>query len=277
MREARQVLLEVQDLKVTFTGGIKHFQAVKNVSFSLSKGECMAIVGESGSGKSLTALALTSLLPAQGCKVRGEIYYKGKDVLSLDARALQRLRGKEIAYVFQEPAAVLNPSLTIGYQIQETLLTHFPGEKQAKDTILEALATVQLSQPLRCFKSYPHELSGGQLQRAMIAMALVCQPSILIADEATTALDVITQKQILELLQSLRQTRAMAVLLITHNLSLVRHYADSVLVLYKGTMVEQGPMHSVLSSPQAAYTQALLQCLPRLGQKKHRLTTLRSI
>ncbi len=278
MQEAqKENVLSVSKLHISFSSGSHCFDAVKNVSFSLHKGECMAIVGESGSGKSLTALALTRLLPAKGCMVRGEIYYKGKDVLSLGPKSLQRLRGKEIAYVFQEPGGVLNPSLTIGYQIQETLLTHFPEERQAKEKILDALETVKLSQPLRYFKSYPHELSGGQQQRAMIAMALVCKPSILIADEATTALDVITQKQILELLQSLKQTTHMAILFITHNLSLVRHFADTVLVLYKGQAVEQGPARSMLSRPQAPYTQALLQCIPKLGEKKPRLDTIASL
>lgn len=273
----RETILSVNKLKISFSSGFSSFDAVKNVSFSLHKGECMALVGESGSGKSLTALALTRLLPSIGCHVSGEIYYKGKDILSLNKAALQRLRGRDIAYVFQEPSAVLNPSLTLGYQIQETLLTHFPEEVHAKDKILNALESVKIPQPLRCFSSYPHELSGGQQQRAMIAMALVCQPSILIADEATTALDVITQKNILELLQSLKQESAMAMLFITHNLNLVRHFADTVLVLYQGQAVEQGPVNTVLSRPKAAYTQALLQCIPKLGEKKSRLPTIASL
>lgn len=273
----KENILSVRKLHISFSNGSSSFNAVKNVSFSLAQKECMAIVGESGSGKSLTALALTRLLPAKGCTVKGEIYYKEQDVLRLDPQSLQRLRGKEIAYVFQEPGAVLNPSLTMGYQIQETLLTHFPQETQAKAKILEALETVKLPQPLRCFKSYPHELSGGQLQRAMIAMALVCKPAILIADEATTALDVITQKQILELLQQLRQTTDMALLFITHNVSLVQHFADTVMVLYQGVAVEQGPACAILARPQAPYTQALLECIPKLGDKKPRLSTVASL
>lgn len=268
------ILLEVKDLSVSFIATKPPIEALSNVSFSLEKASCLAIVGESGSGKSLTALALTRLLPEKSCAISGQIRYKNKDILSLGPKELRNLRGKEIAYIFQEPSAVLNPVLSIGYQIQETLLTHFPEEKQAKQKVLDALEKVKIAKPKRCYESYPHELSGGMQQRAMIAMALVCKPSVLVADEATTALDVITQKQILELLDSLRRENAMAILLITHNFHIVRRFADTTLVLYRGKCLEQGPTDSILHHPTHPYTQALLGCMPRIETKKPRLATI---
>ncbi len=269
-----EILLEVKHLKVSFTAASPPLEAVKDTSFSLKRGSCLAIVGESGSGKSITALALTRLLPEKGCTISGQILYKNKDILSLGQKDLEAIRGKEIAYIFQEPSAVLNPVLSIGYQIQETLLTHFPEEKQAKQKVLEALEKVKIAKPMRCYESYPHELSGGMQQRAMIAMALVCKPSILVADEATTALDVVTQKQILELLDALRQEESMAILLITHNFHIVRRFADTTLVMHQGKLLEQGPTESILNDPQHLYTKALLQCMPKLEDKKPRLATI---
>jgi ABC-type dipeptide/oligopeptide/nickel transport system ATPase component len=269
-----EILLDVKHLKVSFTATSPPLEAVQDTSFSLKRGSCLAIVGESGSGKSITALALTRLLPEKACTISGQILYKNKDILSLGQKNLEAIRGKEIAYIFQEPSAVLNPVLSIGYQIQETLLTHFPKEKQAKQKVLEALEKVKIAKPMRCYDSYPHELSGGMQQRAMIAMALVCKPSILVADEATTALDVITQKQILELLDALRQEASMAILLITHNFHIVRRFADTTLVMHQGKLLEQGPTESILNHPKHLYTKALLQCIPKLQEKKARLATI---
>lgn len=269
-----EILLEVKHLKVNFTATSPPLEAVQDTSFSLKRGSCLAIVGESGSGKSITALALTRLLPEKSCTISGQILYKNKDILSLGQKELEAIRGKEIAYIFQEPSAVLNPVLSIGYQIQETLLTHFPKEKQAKQKVLEALEKVKIAKPMRCYNSYPHELSGGMQQRTMIAMALVCKPSILVADEATTALDVVTQKQILELLDALRQEASMAILLITHDFHIVRRFADTTLVMHQGKLLEQGPTESILNHPKHLYTKALLQCIPKLQEKKARLATI---
>lgn len=262
-------LLEVKDLRVDFSSRGTVFSAVKGVSFSLGKGEILAVVGESGSGKSVTSQALTGLLPPEpACRVRGSVKLNGREILGLRERELRKIRGKEIAYVFQDPFSSLNPVYTIGQQAEEGLKIHVPEAKTARERrerVRAALAEVGVNPDLA--DAFPHQLSGGMQQRAMIAAALVCEPKILVADEPTTALDVTIQKQIMDLLLSLRERFGMSVLLITHNFGLVAHVADRAVVLFRGEKVEEGSAADVIYRPQNAYTRGLLACVPRLRER----------
>ena len=265
-------LLEIEDLCITFDGPLGRTEAVKGISFSLAEAGTLAIVGESGSGKSVTALSLTQLLPpAPICTVSGMARYQGNDLLKLSGRALRRVRGKEIAYIFQEPSTALNPVFTVGYQIAEAVKLHLPKTVDVDAKVIESLRQVGIRNPEQRCKDYPHQLSGGMQQRVMIAIALACQPRILIADEPTTALDVTIQKQIIELLTDLRRQLGMAAILITHNFSIVREFADFIIVMFRGKIVESGPSAQVLDKPQHPYTRALIDCIPKLGQKRKRL------
>ena len=268
-------LLDVEDLRITFNGYQGRTEAVKGISFGLEEGCTLALVGESGSGKSVTALALTQLLPtAPTCTVSGTARYQGHNLLKLSGKALRRVRGKEIAYIFQEPSTALNPVFTVGYQIAEAVRQHLPELTDVDAKVIESLRQVRIRDPeLRC-KDYPHQLSGGMQQRVMIAMALACQPRILIADEPTTSLDGTIQKQIIELLAQLRRQLRMAVILITHNFSIVKEFADTVIVMFRGEIVERGPTVQVLENPQHLYTRALIDCIPKLGQKRRRLPSI---
>ncbi len=264
------MLLTVKDLCIRFNRTV----AVNHINFSLVQGETLAIVGESGSGKSVTALSLAQLLPRKSyCEVTGEILINGENILRYNEHQLRKIRGKQVAYVFQDPSTSLNPSLTIGFQIGEAVRLHQPEHKNVKKVVLELLYKVGLD-PERCYKSYPFELSGGMQQRAMIAMALGCCPKILVADEPTTALDVTLQKQIMDLIKHLQEQENLSVILITHNLSLVKNFADTVLVMFKGEIVERGSTEKILHEPQHPYTRALLQCIPSLKNPKQRLTTI---
>lgn len=260
-----QALLRVQNLSVRFDQGEQQpVDAVKNISFEIDKGETLALVGESGSGKSVSAMSILKLLPyPKASHPSGEIFYAGEDLLKLDEKQIRRLRGDKISVIFQEPMTSLNPLHTIQKQIGETLLLHrgLTG-KQARVRILELLDLVGIPEPEKRLKSYPHELSGGQRQRVMIAMALANDPELLIADEPTTALDVTIQEQILELLRSLQQKLNMAVLLITHDLNIVRRYADKVCVMHQGTQVESASTQTLFDAPQHTYTQTLLDAEP---------------
>lgn len=269
-------LLRVEDLCVTFRAlGREPVEAAQAVSFSLEEGRTLAIVGESGSGKSVTALSLTRLLPPPPqCVVSGRVSFAGRDVLSMPPRALRALRGKEIAYVFQEPSTSLNPVFSVGDQIAEAIRLHLPGERAVTERVIAALQTVGIRDPEQRHRAYPHELSGGMQQRVMIAMALACEPRLLVADEPTTALDVTIQKQIMDLLAALRTRRKMSILLITHNFGIVKDFADEVLVMYRGRIVEHGPTSRILNSPRHPYTQALIGCVPRLGVRSERLTVI---
>jgi ABC-type dipeptide/oligopeptide/nickel transport system ATPase component len=269
-------ILQVRDLGVTFRAGDRVTVASAGVSFGLAAGEVLAVVGESGSGKSVSALALTRLLPpAPACEVAGSITLGGRELLGLPEAALAKVRGKEIAYIFQEPGTSLNPVYTIGFQIGEALELHRPDIPDRRAAVLAALRDVHIDDPIRVADSYPHELSGGMQQRAMIAMALACDPRILVADEPTTALDVTIQKEIMDLLARLRRERGMSILLITHNFGIVANFADHVQVMRKGRVVEQGPTAHVMGRPEHEYTKGLIACIPRLGQRRHRLTTLK--
>lgn len=266
------MLLEVRDLKIAFKSRRSTVEAVKGISFSLEAGGTLAIVGESGSGKSVTSMALTRLLPPPPqCEVSGEALLDGKNLLALKGRDLRRVRGKRIAYVFQEPSTSLNPYFTVGSQIVEALRYHRPEVKNARAEAIALLEKVGIRAASSRFDDYPHQMSGGMKQRVVIAIALACQPEILVADEPTTALDVTIEAQIMALLRELREREQMAIILITHNFGIVDGFADNVAVMYQGRIVEHGPTKSVLSSPQHPYTQALIRCIPRIGDKRKRL------
>jgi peptide/nickel transport system ATP-binding protein len=265
-----KALLEVKDLSIEI--GSKRL--VDSIGFSLDENQTLAIVGESGSGKSLTALSLLGLLP-EGSKVHAEkIHFDSLSLLGLEKKTWQQLRGEAIGMVFQEPQSSLNPSMRCGPQVLEVLQQHRSSEEATQEIVLTAFEQVLLPEPKRIFKAYPHELSGGQKQRVMIAMALICQPKLLICDEPTTALDVTVQKEVLALLKQLQQQYKMSILFISHDLSLVRSFADSVLVMQGGNIVEQGSAKSLFSKPQHAYTKGLLSARPPLDQRPERLITL---
>jgi len=268
-------LLSVKNLTISFFHRGKEHPAVKNISFEINSGETVAIVGESGSGKSVTTLALTKLLPKPPiCNVSGEVWYKNEDILRLKGQPLRAIRGHALAYIFQEPGTSLNPVFTVGFQIAEAVKLHVPEVCNVRDYVIEALHQVGISDGKRCYYSYPHELSGGMQQRAMIAMALACHPKILVADEPTTALDVTIQKQIMDLLKALQAKEHMSLILITHNFGIVKGFAKRVLVMFRGEIVEQGLTEEVIGNPQHPYTKALIACIPRLGNRNKRLATI---
>jgi peptide/nickel transport system ATP-binding protein len=261
-------LLEVRDLRVSFATEAGELPAVRGASLRLAPGETLALVGESGSGKSVTALALLRLVPPPGRIVSGAVRFRGRDVLALDAAGLQALRGREIAMIFQEPMTSLNPVFRVGDQIGEVLRVHRGADAaSARRAAVELLARVRIPDPARRAEQYPHELSGGMKQRAMIAMALACDPALLVADEPTTALDVTIQTQILELLRALQRETGMAVLLITHSLGVVARFAQRVAVMYAGEVVEEAPVRELFRAPGHPYTRALLRALPRPGAR----------
>lgn len=269
------LLLDVRNLRIDFHGRNGHLRAVDNISFALDKGDTLAVVGESGSGKSVTSLAMTRLLPPPpACQVSGEILFEGRDMLALSSGKLRRIRGKEIAYVFQEPSTSLNPVFTIGNQIAEAIRLHRPEIKNVREEIIRVLDLVKIRDAASRYKDYPHQLSGGMQQRVMIAMALACQPKLLIADEPTTALDVTIQAQIMDLLKELKEKLGMSIVLITHNFGIVNGFAGKVIVMFRGKIVEAGTTQEVLQNPQHPYTKALIACIPRLGVKQDRLTTI---
>ncbi|MDR2377726.1 MAG: ABC transporter ATP-binding protein [Puniceicoccales bacterium] len=263
-------LLSVTDLRIHFSAVDK--EAVQGISFAVSPGEIVALIGESGSGKSVTALAVTRLLPPRETRVSGSIDFQGKNLLQLPAKELRAIRGRKIAYIFQEPGASLNPSLTIGHQMAE-ILEGLPRQERL-EKIRQHLRDVGILDTERCRRSYPHELSGGMQQRVMIAMAILQQPDLLIADEPTTALDVTLQKQILDLLKGLQAQRHFAILIITHNLLLVSHFADRILVMFRGHIVEAGETKALLQEQKHPYTRALFQCIPRFRHKHQELNPI---
>jgi len=269
-------LLRIKDLSIEFRRrGGDPMQAVKGISLELNQGESLAIVGESGSGKSATALALARLLPEPPARISAtQLSVSGHDVLSLNERELRKIRGKEIAYIFQEPSTSLNPVLTVRTQMAESLALHRPEVTNRDQEIIQWLYKVGIVEPEKRLKAYPHELSGGMQQRVMIAMALCCQPKLLIADEPTTALDVTIQKQIIDLLAELRTSLNMSLILITHNFGIIRDVADRVAVMFRGRIVETGPVEQILKNPKHPYTQALLDCVPRMGSKLERLRAI---
>jgi len=268
-------LLEVKDLHITFNSSGRKTEAVKGISFSIEDGDSVAIVGESGSGKTVTAMSFTNLLPPDPiCEIKGKVVYDGKNILEINNRELRKIRGREIAYIFQEASVSLNPVFTIGSQIAEAIKLHFPESENVQEMVIESLREVGISNPeLRC-KSYPYELSGGMQQRAMIAMALSCKPKLLIADEPTTALDVSVQKQIIDLLKDVRSKHNTGLVLITHNFGIISELCKKVIVMFRGKIVEEGNVADVLYNPQHPYTKALIACIPRLGKKNEKLQSI---
>ena len=257
------MLLKVEDLRVAFHTPSGTVQAVGGVSFELNKGEVLGIVGESGSGKSVTAYTILQLLPKNNMDLSGSVQFEGQELIGAPEQLLQRLRGNRISMIFQDPMTSLNPTHTIGWQLMEAILLHTDRNKaQARRRAVELLELVKVSEPEKRLKQYPHSLSGGQRQRVMIAMALACEPDILIADEPTTALDVTIQAQILELLDELRKELGMAIILITHDLGVVARMCDRVLVMYAGTVCEEGSVYQLLEEPRHEYTKGLLRSVP---------------
>ena len=268
-------LLEVRNLSIQFATEEALVDAVKGASFRMEAGETLAVVGESGSGKSVTALALTRLLPEPPARYKsGEILLQGRDVLKMHPRELRAIRGKRIAYIFQEPSTSLNPVFTIRYQIAEVSRLHRPEVRDLDAEVATWLGLVGIVDAEKRMGDYPHQLSGGMQQRAMIAMALSCQPDLLVADEPTTALDVTIQAQIIELLRDLKKQLKMSILLITHNFGIIGGLADRVAVMFRGEIVEYGPAEQILRAPQHPYTRALIDCIPKLGQRQRRLKAI---
>lgn len=269
-------LLKVENLTITFGSGASAKEVVHGIDFSVdSGGDTVAILGESGSGKSVSCLALTRLLPTGAhCTIDGSINFDGQSILSLSDEALRKVRGGGIAYIFQDPSVSLNPVFTIGFQIAEAVQLHCPHIEDVQARVLELLELVGIRDADVRYASYPHELSGGMQQRVVIAMALACEPQLLVADEPTTALDVTIQAQIIDLLRELRAKLGMSILLITHNFGIVKGFADRVLVMYRGQIVESGTVEGVLEKPKHPYTQGLINCIPRLGDVRERLNTI---
>ena len=274
-----QIELDVRNLKVSFSTPQGNFLAVNGINFQLHSGETLALVGESGCGKTVSALSILRLLPEPPAKITsGEIIFAGRDLLSLNAKQLREIRGNNIAMIFQDPMTSLNPVLTVGDQLIETLLRHKSlNKKEVLKISAQLLGKVELPSPEDKLKQYPHQLSGGMRQRVMIAMALACEPKILIADEPTTALDVLIQAQILELLENLKKETGMSMLLITHDLGVVTEIAERVMVMYAGEGVETGATKDLLDSPHHPYTKGLISSRPHLGstrEKGQRLTEI---
>ncbi len=275
-KPTQQPLLRIQDLSVVFNTAESQVQAVQGLSFDVNAGQTIGLVGESGSGKSVTALSVLGLIPQPPGKItNGQVEFEGKDLLAISEKQLQKIRGNEISMVFQEPMTSLNPVFRVGYQIAEVLRLHKKlSKKQAWQRTVELMDWVGIPEPQRRSRSYPHELSGGQKQRVMIAMAIACEPKLLICDEPTTALDVTIQKQVLELLQQLQKDLHMSMLFITHDLGVIADLADEVVVMYRSKKVEQAPTAEIFANAQHPYSKGLLACRPKLHDNPRRLLTV---
>jgi peptide/nickel transport system ATP-binding protein len=269
-------VLSIRDLRTYFHTDDGLAKAVDGVSFELKEGETLGIVGESGCGKSVTALSILRLLPEDvGMIEGGEILFEGRDIVKVSDKEIRSIRGNKISMIFQEPMTSLNPAYTCGNQIMEVLKTHRDiSSAEAKTKAIEILKSVGIPSPEQRFKEYPHQLSGGLRQRVMIAIALACEPKILIADEPTTALDVTVQAQILELIKSLQVKLNMSVILITHDLGVVAETCDRVIVMYASKIVEEGLATEVFNEPKHPYTLALMESIPKLNEKRERLYTI---
>jgi oligopeptide/dipeptide ABC transporter ATP-binding protein len=268
-------LLEVNNLKTYFFTGEGLIKAIDGIDFTINRGETLALVGESGCGKSMTALSLLRLIPEPGRIVEGDIRFDGLDLLHTPEEEVRRVRGNRISMIFQEPMTSLNPVFRIGEQIMESLQLHRGYDKQkATDIATELLHKVGIPDAGQRLNDYPHQLSGGMRQRVMIAMALACDPQLLIADEPTTALDVTIQAQIMDLLGHIQEERDMATLLITHDLGVVAENADRVAIMYAGKILETAPVIEIYEDPRHPYTQGLLACIPRIGERRERLVPI---
>ena len=271
-------LISIKDLVLSFGGKKKKTEVLHTISFDVFENEILGIVGESGSGKSVTSLALMGLLPKKQANLSGEILFQGNDLLKYDEKKYRKIRGSKIAMIFQEPMSALNPSLKCGFQVSEILMLHLNmNASEAKKETISLFEKVKLPRPNEIYNSYPHQISGGQMQRVMIAMAIACKPKLLIADEPTTALDVTVQKEIISLLKSIQKETKMAMLFISHDLSLVSEIADRVLVMYKGNIVESATTEEIFKNPQNEYTKALLASRPSLNVRLAELPTIASI
>ena len=275
MSENTTHLLSVKDLHTSFTTDHGEVQAVNGVSFNLDAGKVLGIVGESGSGKSVTAYSIMQILADNGRITSGEILYKGEDISRWGESKMQDFRGKCCSIIFQDPMTSLNPVFTIGSQIAEAVLLHTKSSKhEAMEKALEMLKLVGINEPEQRLKQYPYELSGGMRQRVMIAMALACEPDILIADEPTTALDVTIQAQILELMQSLQQKLGMAIIMVTHDLGVIAEMCDEIVVMYGGRFCERGTADEIFYNPRHEYTRGLLRSIPNITNMKERLVPI---
>lgn len=273
-------LLEVKNLKTYFYTDAGVVKAVDDVSFAIEAGKTLGIVGESGCGKSITSLSIMQLLETPPGKIAGgEIFYRGENLLEKTADEMRKIRGNKIAMIFQEPMTSLNPVFTVGQQIMEALMIHEAGLSriQARDQAIEMLRMVKIPLPEKRINEYPHQLSGGMRQRVMIAMALCCNPELLICDEPTTALDVTIQAQILELINELKQKTGAAVMMITHDLGVIAEVADEVMVMYAGKVVEQGTTDELFDRPMHPYTAGLMNCIPRLADEVEELPVIKGM
>jgi len=269
------VLLELRQLAVSFATDDGTVRAVDGIDLSLERGRTLGLVGESGCGKSVTSLAVMGLLPPENSTVKGEVRFEGRDLLTLDADTIRDMRGARLAMIFQEPMTSLNPAYTVGDQIIEAIQRHQGlSAADARARAIEMLRTVRIPSPEKRVDDYPHKLSGGMRQRAMIAMALACGPELLIADEPTTALDVTIQAQILDLMRGLRRDTGTAIILITHDLGVVAEMADDVAVMYAGQIVERAAVRDLFARPEHPYTVGLLGSIPRLDEKRERLPSI---
>jgi peptide/nickel transport system ATP-binding protein len=268
-------LLELKRLAVSFATDDGIVRAVDGIDLALQGGRTLGLVGESGCGKSVTSLAVMGLLPPENSKVSGEVHFEGRDLLKVPAAEMRDLRGARLAMIFQEPMTSLNPSYTIGNQIVEAIRRHQGlGAAEARARAIDMLRLVRISSPEKRIDDYPHKLSGGMRQRAMIAMALACGPKLLIADEPTTALDVTIQAQILDLMRGLRRDTGTSIILITHDLGVVAEMADDVAVMYAGQIVERAPVEALFARPEHPYTVGLLGSIPKLDQRRERLPSI---
>ena len=268
-------MLEVKDLRTSFFTPAGEVKAVNGVSFNLEAGKTLGIVGESGSGKSVTAYSIMQILADTGKIVSGEVLYKGEDITKWNKKQMQGFRGKKCSIIFQDPMTSLNPVFTIGNQLMEAILLHTDRNKeQARERAIEMLTLVGVNEPEKRLKQYPHELSGGMRQRVMIAMALACEPDILIADEPTTALDVTIQAQILELMQALQKKMGMAIIMVTHDLGVIADMCDEIIVMYGGRVCERGTADAIFYDPRHEYTKGLLRSIPSVSRMKERLVPI---
>jgi len=265
-------MLEVNDLRTSFFTPAGEVKAVNGVSFNLDHGKVLGIVGESGSGKSVTAYSIMQILEKSGKIVGGSIKFNGQELVGIGEKGMKSIRGNKISIIFQDPMTSLNPTYTIGHQLMEAIMLHTPrNKKQAYDRAVEMLRLVNVNEPEKRMNQYPFEFSGGMRQRVMIAMALACEPDILIADEPTTALDVTIQAQILELMQSLQKELGMAIIMITHDLGVVAQMCDEVIVMYAGSICEQGTADEIFYNPKHEYTKGLMRSIPTVDSDGSRL------
>lgn len=274
-----EAILKIANLKTAFDINGTYHNAVDDVSLSINRREVVGVVGESGCGKSVMSLSIMKLLPKQGSKiVGGHIYFEGKRIDTLSEQEMNRIRGKDISMIFQEPMTSLNPVFTIGFQVSEAFLNHMKiSKKEARIQSIQLLKSVGISRPEKMIDEYPHQLSGGMRQRVMIAIAIACQPKLLIADEPTTALDVTVQAQILELLKEIQDTNDMAIILITHDLGIVAEMCDHVIVMYAGKMVEKADVDTLFYNPKHPYTSLLLGAIPKMDEEKKELSSIKGI